>query len=155
MKKFFCLLILLFVGAGLAIFILPNFFHNKEKKLLSDKNEFDLHKNTIIDLNSDMREPEIYDPSQMYFESIEILFNDYGFTLNQIEDLKQEVQNYVKENIGKMYLDCKLVKESIEENDNKLILEFLLEDNITVKVSVQKKEKEKVEILEITHIKQE
>lgn len=127
MKRYILLVILIFV-LGASVIIVPRVISSNQKsKVIADKQSNEISKlkileqiqsnpDTIQDSEHVQKEKEFYDPSQMYFENIEVLYDHLKFS--QVDDVKQKIQFYIHSNIDNQILDCYLDKDSLkDEND--------------------------------------
>lgn len=162
MKRQIILLICVILVGGMAI-VLPSFFSSylNRKEVKEIKVQEQIHDSFIKDISStletidepellyEQRESEIYDENQMYFENIEKLYDYLKF--GEVENIKENIQRYIHLNINKDVLECKLIRDTIElEND---ILSFNLEiENVnSFKVKATKNNEGNIVDITIVH----
>ncbi|OCZ51348.1 hypothetical protein [Dehalobacter sp. TeCB1] len=152
MRKNIILIVLIILAGSIALF-LPGIVSKEENKRNEAKiaqfnNEVGSNNNTIIEseVPNDIRETEVYDKEQMYFQNIEPLYSYFKFA--EVETIKQKVQYYIHTYIDKSILDCELVPDSIKQVNNTTTFEFSIKDNKPVDIQVDKENGEiKVSII--------
>lgn len=135
--------ILLLVITGVIVFL--NIPKNNEQQIVNEE----VVEVTILP-DPEEFEPELYDPQQIFFENMEMVF-DY-LTYNQVDYVKERISKYIM-NIDSNILDVKIL--SVNKDDNLIILEVLIsKETITVDIKLDENE-EISEILIVTLVKKE
>lgn len=136
MKRYLLLIFLIFVG-GVFVIALPRVLSSQketkaivveQQKEISKKNtiqEIQSNSDTILSLEHTQQISELYDPVQMYFENIEVLYDYLKF--GHIDTVKQKVQFYIHNNVDPKILDCYLDKDSLISENDKITFDITYE----------------------------
>lgn len=103
-----------------------------QKKVLSDSSTLD----TILNFkeNTNIISTNEFDKEQIYFKDIEILYEYYSF--DEVNKIKNKVQNFIHNYIDKNILDCSVLTNSMVINESNISFNISLKDNNTITVKI-------------------
>lgn len=89
---------------------------------------------TIEDDEGIVFEPELYSENQMYFDNIDVLYDN--FTINEVELIKEKVEIYVSRYIQDVR-DCRVL-DGVYKNEEMVSFEIELSNNESLEIKVKK-----------------